>query len=78
MTAVIDAARGLQEILGSYQDAVTAEERLRATAISAGNVSAALVAGSLIERQRQTRAKLTKDLPAAWKQLRQTTRRRRR
>ena len=78
MTAVIDAARGLQEILGSYQDAVTAEERLRATAISAGNVSAALVAGSLIERQRQTRAKLTKELPAAWRQLRQTTRRRRR
>ncbi len=54
---------------------VVTETHLRAAAAAAGNPSAALVAGSLIERHRHARTNLTEQVPAAWKQLRRSTRR---
>src|SRR4051812_8272905 len=60
-----NAARGLQNVIGVNQDAVIAEERLRAAATEA----TALAAGRLIERGRARRADARSAVPAAWKQL---------
>jgi CHAD domain-containing protein len=51
----IEKTRALQDILGEHQDAVVAEERLRALLESARGRRAAFVAGRLVERQRSRR-----------------------
>jgi CHAD domain-containing protein len=68
------AARELQDILGAYQDTVSAEELLRAQAIRSRNGALAFAAGTLTARQLVTRKRLARDLPAAWKQLRRAAR----
>jgi CHAD domain-containing protein len=65
-------ARALQDLLGEYQDAVTAERHLRAAAVSDAQTAAAFVAGRLVERQRARRARVRASLPAAWKRLRRS------
>ena len=62
-------ARVLQDLLGEYQDAVIAEQRLRTTAVTDETTAIAFLAGRLVERQRARRARVGKRLPAAWKRL---------
>ena len=62
-------ARALQDLLGEHQDAVIAEQRLRATAVTDETTAVAFLAGRLAERQRGRRARVGKRLPAAWKRL---------
>ncbi len=63
-------AKALQGLLGEHQDAVVAEQRLRAATVADSPTEAAFVAGRLAERQRARRARVTERLPAAWKRLR--------
>ncbi len=65
-------AKTLQDLLGEHQDAVVAEERLRATTVADAQTAAAFVAGRLAERQRTRRARVKERLPAAWKRLRKS------
>jgi len=68
----VEDAKALQALLGEYQDAVVAEERLRALAVGDARTAASFVAGRLVERQRVRRARLAKRLPAAWSRLRRS------
>ena len=63
-------AKALQGLLGEHQDAVVAEQRLRAATVADSPTEAAFVAGRLAERQRARRTRVTERLPAAWKRLR--------
>jgi CHAD domain-containing protein len=73
-TQVIEAARALQDLLGSHHDTVIAERRLREVGRLGPDAAVTFVAGSLVERQRETRRRISSHLPAAWKQLRRATR----
>lgn len=57
----IDALRELQDVIGAHQDAVVAEERLRALA----GTRTTLAAGRLIERERKRRRAARAEFPAA-------------
>jgi CHAD domain-containing protein len=64
-------AKQLQDVLGEHQDAVVAEERIRAhLAMVHGTGRTALVAGRLIERQRRRRLEARAGWPKAWSRLR--------
>lgn len=65
-------AKRLQDLLGEHQDAVVAEERLRAAAVIGPETATAFVAGRLAERQRARRARVRELLPGAWKRLRKS------
>ncbi len=65
-------ARHVQDLLGEHQDAVVAEQRLRNAAVDDARTAAAFVAGRLAERQLGRRARVTEQLPAAWKRLRRS------
>ncbi|MGH2934903.1 MAG: CHAD domain-containing protein [Gaiellaceae bacterium] len=65
-------ARKLQDLLGEHQDAVVAEERLRALVVADARTAAAFVAGRIAERQRARRGQVQRRLPAAWKRLRKS------
>ena len=65
-------AKVLQDLLGEYQDAVIAEQRLRSATVVDPATEAAFVAGRLAERQHARRTTVTKRLPAAWKRLRKS------
>lgn len=62
---VVASAKRFQDVVGEHQDAVFAEERLRALSEPA----TALVIGRLIERQRARRAAARADVPKAWQKL---------
>jgi CHAD domain-containing protein len=62
--AFIRAAKDLQDVLGAHQDAVVAEERIRALAVGAGS-GLALVAGRLVEQEARRRAGAREKLPDA-------------
>jgi CHAD domain-containing protein len=65
-------ARVLQDLLGEHQDAVVAEERLRAASVDDARTAAAFAAGRIAERQRARRVRVQERLPAAWKRLRKS------
>lgn len=67
---LIGAATALQDILGAHQDAVVAEQRIRALAERSEDSRVAFAAGRLAERQRQRRDALQRQLPDAWRRLR--------
>ena len=67
---VVDRAKDFQDVVGEHQDAVVAEERLRALAERVPE--AALTLGVLIERQRERRLRTRGDLPRSWKRLRKS------
>ena len=71
---VIGAATHLQDVLGAHQDAVVAEQRIRALAQRSDDPEVAFAAGRLAERQRQRRDALQLQLPAAWRRLRKLAR----
>jgi CHAD domain-containing protein len=60
-------AKRLQDVLGTLQDAVTAEERLRTLALD--RPEQALAAGRLVERERARQARSRAEWPAAWTPL---------
>ena len=66
--AFIRAAKDLQDVLGAHQDAVVAEERLRAVAAGADS-AVAVAAGRLVEQETLRRAEARNDLPDALKAL---------
>ena len=66
---VVRRAKAFQDVVGEHQDAVVAEQRLRALAERVP--ASALALGELIERQRERRARTRSDLPKSWKRLKQ-------
>jgi CHAD domain-containing protein len=71
---LISAAKTFQDVVGAHQDAVVAEERIRAAVRRTRGVGSALAAGRLIERERARRAEARAALPSAWKRLRKRSR----
>jgi CHAD domain-containing protein len=63
---VVDRAKDVQDVLGEHQDAVVAEEKLRALA----DDESGLAAGRLVERERERRRRARQGYPRAWKRLR--------
>ncbi|MCP9439333.1 MAG: CYTH and CHAD domain-containing protein [Nitrospira sp.] len=59
----------VQDVLGAYQDSVTAEASIRSFVKQSTSVHAAFVAGRLLERQRHRRERLRKELPGLLKTL---------
>jgi CHAD domain-containing protein len=68
---LVSAAKSFQDVVGAHQDAVVAEDHIRAAVRRARGVGTGLAAGRLIERERARRAAAREELPAAWKRLRQ-------
>jgi CHAD domain-containing protein len=66
--AFVRAAKGLQDVLGAHQDAVVAEERLRALAADA-EPAVAVAAGRLVEQEVCRRAGARRDAPGALEAL---------
>jgi CHAD domain-containing protein len=62
-------ARTVQDLLGNYQDSFTAETYIRAFLKQSTSVRAGFVAGRMIERQRQRRDTIHKNLNAPLKTL---------
>ena len=67
---VVSAAKKFQDVVGAHQDAVVAEDHIRAAVRRARGVGPGLAAGRLIERERTRRAEARAELPNAWKRLR--------
>jgi CHAD domain-containing protein len=65
---LVDRAKLVQDVIGDHQDAVVAEERLRALALRGGGKTG-LAAGRLIERQHQRKRAARKAFPDAWRRL---------
>jgi CHAD domain-containing protein len=65
-------AKSLQGLLGEHQDAIVAEQKLRALTIVDITTAAAFVAGRIVERQHARRAITPERLPTALKQLRKS------
>jgi CHAD domain-containing protein len=65
----VSAAKDLQDVLGEHQDAVVAEERIRALAARTEDPEARFAAGRLVERQRARRAAARADVRDAWERV---------
>jgi CHAD domain-containing protein len=65
----IERAKELQDVLGTHQDAIVAEGRLRGLLADAPGSGAAFAAGRLVERERARRAEARAELPRAWRRL---------
>jgi len=68
-TRFVQRARELQDVIGEHQDAVVAEERLRAAATKAHTPQAAISVGRLVERERFRRRRSRARVPKAWRKL---------
>jgi CHAD domain-containing protein len=67
-------AKKVQDVLGEHQDAVVADERLRELVLSRSNPELALVAGRLVERQRQRMLRARAEAPKTLRQVRRAGR----
>src|SRR5207247_1791578 len=67
--AFIRATKRFQDVLGAHQDAVIADERLRALATGA-TPAVVLAAGRLIEGEARRRAEARHELSGSWKAVR--------
>ncbi len=67
-------AKNAQDVLGEHQDAVVADERLRELVLSQSNPQLALVAGRLVERQRERMLRARAQAPETLRQLRRAGR----
>ena len=56
-------------MLGTHQDAIVAEARLRGLLADSPGSGAAFAAGRLVERERRRRAERAAQLPEAWREL---------
>ena len=68
-TSFIREAKAFQDVLGEHQDAVFAEEKVRALLTELGGASTAFAAGRLVERQRERREEARGSFRKAWKAL---------
>jgi len=68
-------AKEFQDVVGEHQDAVVAEERLRALVPSLASTEAVLATGRVIERQRLRRREARAAFPEAWSTLERSGRR---
>ena len=68
-TRFIRRAKEFQDMIGEHQDAVMAEDELRRVTGLTRSQTAALAAGQLIERQRETKRQLRRAFPKAWSRL---------
>ena len=68
--AFVEAAKELQDVLGTHQDASVAEERIRSWAASA--VGAGVAAGQLVQLERTRKHEARAAWPSAWRSLRAT------
>jgi CHAD domain-containing protein len=66
---LIASAKRFQDVAGEHQDAVVAEERIRALVRNQRSQRAALAAGLLVGRQRERRDRAVAALPGAWSRL---------
>jgi CHAD domain-containing protein len=66
---LVEAATGMQDILGEHQDALVREDRLRTIALQFDETGISFVAGRLAERERVRRTQIGDRLPPAWKEL---------
>jgi CHAD domain-containing protein len=64
---IVKRAKAFQDVVGENQDAVVAEERLRALAALVPD--AAVPLGRLIEREHERRGRVRNELPKTWKKL---------
>lgn len=64
-----EQARKFQDLLGAHQDAVLAEDYVRALVARTKGVRMAFVAGRMVERQRQRREDARDALAPQWKKL---------
>ena len=71
----VKAAKSFQDVVGAHQDAVVAEDRLRALVSGLGSDEAVLATGRMIERQRSHRREARAALPKAWTKLERSGRR---
>jgi CHAD domain-containing protein len=67
-TRLIARAKDFQDVIGEHQDAIVAETKIRELTAEAPH-DTALVAGRLIERQRERRRVARAQLPRTWKKL---------
>lgn len=65
----IARAKRFQDVVGEHQDAVVAEERIRALLGALRGTRVAFAGGLLVERQRNRREAARAALPRAWKKL---------
>jgi CHAD domain-containing protein len=70
----IAAAKSFQDVIGEHQDAVVAEQRLKALAAK-GRGLGAFAAGRLVERERARQQATRKAFPKAWAKLERSGRR---
>ena len=70
----VDRAKNVQDVLGEHQDAVVADERVRELVLSQSNPHLALVAGRLVERERQRMLRARADASKALRKLRRAGR----
>lgn len=70
---VVRRAKGFQDVVGEHQDAVVAEQQLRGLALRVPG--AALPLGVLIERERERRVRMRRDVPKSWRRLERAARR---
>jgi CHAD domain-containing protein len=65
MATLADALRAVQDLIGTHQDAVVAEQRVRALATDESR----LAAGRIVERERERKRKARSELPEAWSRV---------
>ena len=65
----VQDAKVFQDVIGSHQDAVVAEVRIRGHLDDAAAPEAYLVAGRLVERERERRRRARAEFPEAWARL---------
>jgi CHAD domain-containing protein len=74
-TRFVGRARKLQDVIGEHQDAVVAEERLRAAAAKEHTQQAAISVGRLVERERARQRRARACVPKALRKLNRVGRR---
>ncbi len=68
-TRFIRQAKVMQDLLGSHQDAIVTEQRLRELIRASRGVKAALAVGQVVERLRASRRQLREAFPHQWAKL---------
>jgi CHAD domain-containing protein len=66
LAELAETLRELQDVIGSHQDAVVAERRVRALATD----GSALAVGRIVEHERARRVEARRQVPAVWKRIR--------
>jgi CHAD domain-containing protein len=65
LATLADSLRAVQDLIGTHQDAVVAEQRVRSLATDESR----LAAGRIVEHERARKRRARADLPSAWKRV---------